>query len=456
MSTMRRTTVDSVRGGNLSGQGRRAALSIGVAVAIGGMATSAVADPYLTYPGTKGRGMGTAFTAVADDISAVWYNPAGIGLQQSSVVLEYSDAPTATTATFAEDFGTGGEFAVGGSEIIAFGADDSRVFAAGVFSTEGVGAFGFYYYEPYSLDINVSTFATVGETDVVSRIDANLVEDIAIFGGVWSQTWGSFSLGLGVEYVAVDDSSTIAVDGVDQGDSFNEEDGWAASLGGLWNVYEPSDGDYNPLSLKGWSYNLGAVYRTSSNNDLANDLSGIVDENLRGDIVFKKPSSWDLGAAAETEFMVGKSLSVLTLSLQYGEIDYENASDAFPVVYEKVAFGGNYALKFAGDSVLDQLDFRAGYYTESVSESSNDRQFVSGLFPETSGLTLGIGAKLSSWVFDLSAEFRELDSRKGLCAEVRDQFEGETGIRPFECESEQSEAFDDTFLQFSVRYVWDS
>ena len=36
------------------------------------------ADPFMNYPGARAKAMGGAFTGIADDASAVWYNPAGL------------------------------------------------------------------------------------------------------------------------------------------------------------------------------------------------------------------------------------------------------------------------------------------------------------------------------------------------------------------------------------------
>lgn len=51
------------------------------------------AAEFLTIPvGARGIGMGSAYSAVADDISAIWWNPAGLGfLQQKEVMLTVVD-----------------------------------------------------------------------------------------------------------------------------------------------------------------------------------------------------------------------------------------------------------------------------------------------------------------------------------------------------------------------------
>ena len=60
-----------------------------VLVCLVGLAPSpAVAQIYETV-GTRAQGMGGAFTAVSDDATATWWNPAGIALSYFSLVAEY-------------------------------------------------------------------------------------------------------------------------------------------------------------------------------------------------------------------------------------------------------------------------------------------------------------------------------------------------------------------------------
>lgn len=42
------------------------------------LASALMADPFVAYPGTKAKGMGGAFTAVANNNSAMYFNPAGM------------------------------------------------------------------------------------------------------------------------------------------------------------------------------------------------------------------------------------------------------------------------------------------------------------------------------------------------------------------------------------------
>src|SRR3954464_6922850 len=51
-------------------------------------AAGAASSPYLKLPmGARGTGMGEAFTAVADDVEAMFYNPAGLTQLDSAHLL---------------------------------------------------------------------------------------------------------------------------------------------------------------------------------------------------------------------------------------------------------------------------------------------------------------------------------------------------------------------------------
>jgi hypothetical protein len=61
------------------------------------------AAEFLTIPvGARGIGMGSAFSAVVDDISAIWWNPAGLGfLQQPEVMVTVVDYTLDITYSYA-------------------------------------------------------------------------------------------------------------------------------------------------------------------------------------------------------------------------------------------------------------------------------------------------------------------------------------------------------------------
>jgi len=70
------------------------------------------AAEFLTIPvGARGIGMGSAFTAVADDITAIWWNPAGLGFIENREVMvnvvDYTMDLTYSYAAFGMPIGDG-------------------------------------------------------------------------------------------------------------------------------------------------------------------------------------------------------------------------------------------------------------------------------------------------------------------------------------------------------------
>ncbi len=51
---------------------------------------------YIPEQGVRGMAMGNAYTAIADDASAIWFNPAGIGFQDGTVITAGADVITPT------------------------------------------------------------------------------------------------------------------------------------------------------------------------------------------------------------------------------------------------------------------------------------------------------------------------------------------------------------------------
>jgi hypothetical protein len=68
---------------------RRSALRVGLLLLVAGAAAPAAAQvPVETAGGVRALGMGGAFTAVADDATATWWNPAGLSTLLADVVLD--------------------------------------------------------------------------------------------------------------------------------------------------------------------------------------------------------------------------------------------------------------------------------------------------------------------------------------------------------------------------------
>ncbi len=75
---------------------------------VAGIATMSYAKSHFITPGARAGGYGTAFVAVADDLTAIYYNPAGLAYQKDTQVMAslfYIDYPV--TASDKYDFTSG-------------------------------------------------------------------------------------------------------------------------------------------------------------------------------------------------------------------------------------------------------------------------------------------------------------------------------------------------------------
>jgi hypothetical protein len=330
------------------------ALALGMLVF--GLVGYASADPRISYPGTRARAMGGAFTAIASDSSAIWYNPAGLALQGKDIIVEYSSAVEMNKDT--------GRF------------DDSNesYFLASKWAKGDGSGFGLAFYQPYILEFTLPNTGFVN--DYNETITGRLVENMNVFSFGFAghlDKAKNFRLGGTVELLWLNyEDSTLYANGVPI-DFYAGDTGaisFAASFGALYSL---------PVQPFGILTNLGATYRTKS---AGSDTTGPVD--LQGaEITLEKPSSWDIGISVAKSFT--PIYSTLTLSAQMGSTDYGSMNDKFTFLdfsYEKTSFGAElvYSKKFL---FFRDIALRGGVYS-----SENDNNY------EVKGQTYGIGTRI--------------------------------------------------------------
>lgn len=259
------------------------------------------ASPRMNYPGTRARAMGMAFTAIADDASAIWYNPAGIAI--------------------------GGEghldFIAEGSEAIDDRLDTETTPFVAFKAVAGKGGFSLSYFKPY-------VFGHTAVDTADSWEEPEIIDDMEILsiGGAYTFPY-RIRIGGAVEAIFVNTKSQ----------ENSSRNGGAATLGAQW----------VPLVKRPWGLKvqLGGVYRFNS------DIDG------RGYEAYNKPASWNAGAA------VMKSItplhSNLVFSAQYEKTDF-SAVEENRWEYDMVSYGIEWQI--ALDSFITRMAFRAGMYSE--------------------------------------------------------------------------------------------
>jgi hypothetical protein len=221
-------------------------------------------------------GMGEAYTAVSDDISSVWWNPAGLALK--------SNAPK--------------QFFFNHTSLPA---DVSHDFAAGSMKTDW-GTFALSASLLHMDDMDVTTeenFGPNGETFTCS--------DMAIGVSYAKKLTDKYAFGGTVKYLR-ETLYTYDVDGmsVDLGSSFNT--GWRNMIIGMamrnfgpdlqYKVDDDGDGKYSEDPF----------------DQLDNDGDGLVDED-REEMPFKLPLNFSLGVCVDL-FRAENNSSYLISSLQ--------------------------------------------------------------------------------------------------------------------------------------------
>lgn len=315
------------------------------------------AGPFSTFPGCRARSMAGAFTAIADDPSAVWYNPAGLADDEHDLVLEYAGAITIEEKDGPLD------------------VSQSSWFAGGSLNTE-YGDLGLFFYSPYTpkywAEDPGRQNAAWGHVHEVMRI-FSLPYAISLFDE-------RLKIGLALEYVQVDieDSGVFFRDSFGLVDVYGLEKDSAGSFSGsaglLVRLMETEKGQLS----------LGLTWRLGSSSDIGAEVISDRDTtSSAAALFFDKPDSYDIGLAYKRIFSPAESL---LFSLQYGHVDWGDARTAGSgFSYGTYAAGLEYQL-IDQKARMKIKSLRLGYYQSMISGDSE----TFGR-PEVSGFTWGLG-----------------------------------------------------------------
>ncbi|MEW5804182.1 MAG: hypothetical protein AB1847_18965 [bacterium] len=345
--------------------------------------SQALADPFMSYPGARAKAMGGAFTGIADDASAVWYNPAGVAGEEHNLTLECSQAMTRSND--------------GGS----LGTGSTAWFMGGEYSLDEFGI-GLFYYPPYT----VRYWAPEPDSDNGAWGKVNeIIQTISVPFAV-SSFDGSLKFGGSLEWVhiGIDGSKIYLRDSETtpggKGYSVGKKgaSGFSGSIGALFTYF----------ATEPWPYKLrfGGVYRLKSATDIGSAAMRSDSDEAVGLLFYDKPRSYDLGLSLIKDFFsIG---SVLILSAQYGNTDWGSASKGGEKCeYRKISCGLEFSI-LRETALLKSTHFRLGYYTSQPSAQGQSEDWR----PDVKGITYGIGVavgdELDTLHLDLSQEQRTL------------------------------------------------
>lgn len=360
------------------------------------VAESAMASMVLSYPGTRARAMGSAFTAVADDSSAVWYNPAGLASGKSEFSFELSDVVKYDYSGFNSGKQTGN----GTGYFIGYKHTQS--------SDNGGFGFGAFIFTPYNFGVTNRWMCSPCPTEGITTVRQQATYYSLAGAGEWSvfknyTKLGKQKLAFGAvlnfirQRASVRDSTWTS--------SYEYESNMEMGL--TWGVmYTPVDMPEKQLKVKiGWVMGEGTDQK--SPGKFKYDVGSIT--NVQ-DEFHAVPNRTELGISVYKG--IKQISSMLILSYQTGE---EESEDYKGYTLEKKSKG--IELMYSKPvGPFKSIALRFGQYTADINIPSPDGTFTSD--------TWGIGARLGK---TFSIEYAKVS--KGWDKAAPDSGNAETDIQ---------------------------
>lgn len=158
-------------------------LSLGICMTVGFAASALAGGFQIGEMATRASGMGSAFTAVADDASAAWHNPAGVGFSQGNQIMGGGVALIVPGARYSPNASSKG---VGGAPVAASAQAASKTFfiphAYYTYMNEssGLGA-ALGINSPFGLETNWPTTGPFASKNTFSRIQMFQVNPSVVY-----------------------------------------------------------------------------------------------------------------------------------------------------------------------------------------------------------------------------------------------------------------------------------
>ena len=353
----------------------------------------------LNSVGPKGFGMGGAFVGLANDYSAIYWNPAGITqMQKNFVGIFATDIIPMGTYKFAT---AGIDAKTKVNHYIApdlmgyfhFDAPENFTFGLGVYIPAGIGT-----------EWDGSDLKNLNGGNVVNWKSKVAVVDISPAAAY--KFSDQFSIGLAVNiYYGMFDMSRPG-GGPAQYDESSKGWGYGLTVGAL---YKAAD-----------NFSVGATFRTKTTVKMSGSATNpaLLAIGAPASSDFDRDVAWPMWIAGGVAYRPVEDL-VLTLDAQFSqwsesESEFttnfkdpkwaaaaaQTGGDKMPLHWKdatQIRFGVGY-------SATADLDLRAGFYLDPAPAPDETYNI---LFPSVSytGIALGAGYKVDAFVFDLGAEY---------------------------------------------------
>ena len=349
--------------------------------AAAGLSTVVMADALGTAPGTKARAMGGAFTAIANNTSALYFNPAGL------IAWEKGVKPY---GTFTAEIGSAVKLDVeaGRADMPASYDDfiDSYTNYFWGFSSFGkdVGfAIGSYSLNslvlPYT--VNGSTAYYTQENKIISGAIGFKLTDSLYPGG------GKISLGATLGYAQTNDFF--------EDTTIDYETGQVKASSMLWSVGIKA----RVLESEDINIDLGVNYRAATEYEPDTYSS----QNI---VPWDIPAETALGVAV----MIPTEFATITLAYDYKMTGYADATDNANDDYIHTSLGAMEDMitqSFGAELAFSVLQLRAGYYSDEL-DGANSTDHKNSL--TSSGISGGVGFSFGAWNIEGTVEQRHIET----------------------------------------------
>ncbi len=352
----------------------------------------------LNSVGTKAFGMGGAFVGLANDATAIYWNPAGLAGQSNQIFAYYTgimpiatykyDLATVDAEMTSNLYSTGGLFAVYGLDKVTFGL--------GVYVPAGLGAeWDGADLVPFSAPLSGAT-----EYKWLSEIGA-----VTIAPSIAYQFNDNFSIGLSINiYYAMFDLSRfqafdLNADGIPETPTqYTEEStglGYGVTLGLKYDVND--------------KLSIGASFRTETTVSMEGtaELPGLPATINESD--FERDVSWPMWISGGIAYKVNKKLTIVA------DVQYSNwaALDELVAEYDALPQDGVFTLDWEDAiqyrigtefMVSKETALRLGYYYDPAPSPDETLNF---LFPssENNVITFGVGHDFGNFRLDAAGEY---------------------------------------------------
>jgi len=353
----------------------------------------------LNSVGPRALGMGGAFVGLANDGSAIYWNPAGLIGQRSSLWLSATDIIPMASYKFA-----------------AYGIDAQSVTN--------------HYFAPnFFFNYNIDDFALALGVYVPAGLGVEYVgKDLTAFTGGADLNWmsriGVINFSPAIAYKVNDNFSLGLAANIFYG-MFDMERAAVIPNVGAFQYSESSSG-------LGFGVTLGAMYKV--NNDLSFGASFRTKTNVTMSGTAKNPAFAAMGGAKESKFdrdvawpmwiaggVAYKPIDKLTLTFDAQLSQWSKSEDVFKTKFDNAMWAGATAasgddtfilawedktqIRFGAEyNLSESLDLRAGFYTDPAPAPD---ETLNILFPSSSNSVIsgGFGYKMDNIKIDFGAEY---------------------------------------------------